>query len=374
MKSRAAVLRESPGRYEVVDVEVDEPRDHEVLVRYVASGLCHSDVHFLTGAHPGPLPFCAGHEGAGVVESVGPGVVHLQPGDHVVASFIPSCGRCRYCASGRMNLCQLGAHLQAGPMPDGTYRMHLEGTDLHQFLMISTFSQYAVVSENSLVKVPDDLPLETLCLLGCGVSTGIGSAANSAGVRPGDHVIVIGAGGVGMSAVQGASLSGAATIVAVDPVAFKRETAERLGATHSAATLQEATRFVRSITEGQGADSAILAMSSPTNADVAEAFSAIGKGGTVVVTGMAALSEPANIPIHLLELGAMQKSITGSLFGMCNPPSDILRQIDLYRAGRLHLDEMITRRYALEDINDAVDDLLAGRNIRGVIVHDNPAR
>lgn len=371
MKSRAAVLLESPGRYEVVDVEIDEPKAREVLVRYVASGLCHSDVHFLTGDHQGPLPFCAGHEGAGVVEAVGPGVSSLRPGDHVVASFIPSCGRCRYCASGRMNLCQLGAHLQAGPMPDGTYRMHHEGRDLHQFLLISTFSQYAVVSEHSLVKVPDDLPLDTICLLGCGVGTGLGSSINSAGVHPGDHVIVMGVGGVGASAVQGAALAGAAVIAAVDPISFKREMAETLGATHSFATIAEATQFVRSVTDGQGADAAILAMGSPTNTDVAEAFAAIGKGGTVVVTGMAAITEPMGIPVHLLELGGMQKTIRGSLFGMCNPPSDILRQIDLYRAGKLKLDEMITRRYSLDDINVAVDDLLEGRNIRGVIVHDH---
>jgi NDMA-dependent alcohol dehydrogenase len=371
MKSRAAVLRESPGRYEVVEVDVDDPQDHEVLVRYAASGLCHSDVHFLTGDHAGPLPFCGGHEGAGVIEAVGPGVSSLKPGDHVVASFIPSCGRCRYCASGRMNLCQLGAHLQAGPMPDGTYRMHLDGADLHQFLLISTFSQYAVVSENSLVKVASDLPLDTICLLGCGVGTGFGSATNSADVRPGDVVMVVGVGGVGTSAVQGAALAGASAVVAVDPVAFKREMAEKLGATATFETMAEAADFVRGITDGQGADSAILTMGSPTNADVAEAFAAIGKGGTVVVTGMAAISEPVGIPVHLLELGGMQKTIKGSLFGMCNPPSDILRQIDLYRAGKLRLDEMITRRYSLDEINTAVDDLLEGRNIRGVIVHDS---
>ncbi|MBU3702484.1 MAG: NDMA-dependent alcohol dehydrogenase [Acidimicrobiia bacterium] len=370
MRSRAAVLLESPGRYRVVDVEVDEPKDNEVLVRYVASGLCHSDVHFLTGDHHGPLPFCAGHEGAGIVEAVGRGVATLRPGDHVVASFIPSCGRCRYCASGRMNLCQLGAHLQVGPMPDGTYRMHLDGQGLHQFLLISTFSQYAVVSEHSLVKVPDDLPLETLCLLGCGVGTGLGSSTNAAGVRPGDHVMIVGVGGVGASAVQGASIAGAAVIVAVDPVAFKREMAQKLGATHAFASMAEATDFMRSVTDGQGADAAVLAMGSPTNTDVAEAFAAIGKGGTVVVTGMAAATEPMGIPVHLLELGGMQKSIRGALFGMCNPPADILRQIDLYRAGRLKLDEMVTRRYRLDDIGVAVDDLLEGRNIRGVVVHD----
>lgn len=371
MRCRAAVLREIPGRYQVVDVEVDEPRVHEVLVRYVASGLCHSDVHLLMGDQTGPLPFCGGHEGAGVVEAVGPGVTGLRPGDHVVASFISSCGRCRYCASGRMNLCQLGAHLQRGPMPDGTYRMHLDGRDLHQFLLISTFSQFAVVPEHSLVKVAADLPLETICLLGCGVGTGLGSSVHSAEVRPGDVVMVLGAGGVGMSAVQGAALAGAAAVVVVDPLSFKREVADTLGATITFATVAEATDYVRSITDGQGADAAILTMGLPTNADVAAAVTAVGKGGTVVLTGMASMREPIGIPVHLLELAGMQKTIRGSLFGMCNPPSDILRQTDLYRAGKLKLDEMITRRYTLDDINTAVDDLLEGRNIRGVIVHDH---
>jgi S-(hydroxymethyl)glutathione dehydrogenase/alcohol dehydrogenase len=371
MKSRAAVLFEIPGRYEIVDVDLDEPKEHEVLVRYVASGLCHSDVHVLTGAHPGPVPFCAGHEGAGIVEEVGAGVAYLRPGDHVVASFIPSCGRCRYCASGRTNLCRLGAQLQRGPMLDGTYRMHYQGQDLHQFLLISTFSQYAVVSENSLVKVPDDVPLDAVCLLGCGVGTGLGSATNAADVRPGDHVMVLGCGGVGASAVQGAALAGAATVVAVDPVPFKRQVAETLGATHSFADVAEATELVRSITDGQGADAAILTMGSPTNADVADAFAAIGKGGTVVLTGMAAVAEPMGIPVHLLELAGMQKTIKGNMFGMCSPPADILRQIDLYRAGKLKLDEMITRRYPLDEVNTAVDDLLEGRNIRGVIIHDS---
>jgi len=370
MKSRAAVLFESPGRYQVVDVDVDEPKANEVLVRYTASGLCGSDVHYTSGTSVGPMPFCAGHEGAGVVQAVGPGVTAVRPGDHFVASFIPSCGRCRYCASGRSNLCQLGAHLQTGPMMDGTYRMHYEGQDLHQFLMISTFAQYAVVPEASLVKIPDDVPLDTVCLLGCGVGTGLGSSVYAADVRPGDNVMILGAGGVGMNAVQGAALAGAATVTVVDPVSFKREMAEKLGATHTFAEIAEATDFVRSITDGQGADSAVLAMFEPTNRDLAAAFDAIGKGGVVVLTGMARTDEPVGIPIHLLAIAGMQKTIRGNIFGMCNPQVDVLRQIDLYRAGKLRLDEMITRRYALDDVNDAVTDMLEGRNIRGVIVHD----
>jgi Zn-dependent alcohol dehydrogenase len=168
VQTEAALLFEIPGQFEVVDVDLDDPKDHEVLVRMVASGLCHSDVHYLVGDHAGIVPMCGGHEGAGVVEAVGPGVRDLRPGDHVVASFIPACGRCRYCAAGRSNLCQLGAKLQLGPQLDGTYRMHHEGRDISQFLLISTFSAWSVVPEQSLVKVSNDVPPETVCLLGCG--------------------------------------------------------------------------------------------------------------------------------------------------------------------------------------------------------------
>lgn len=354
-----------------MDVEIDDPKHHEVLVRYVASGMCGSDLHFITGSTIGPLPFCAGHEGAGVVEAVGPGVTSVEPGDHFVASFIPSCGRCRYCASGRGNLCQLGSHLQQGPLLDGTYRMHLDGEGLHQFLLIGTFSQYATVPEQSIVKIPKDVPLETVCLLGCGVGTGMGSAVNSADIRPGDHVMVLGAGGVGMSAVQGAAIAGAATVIVVEPVAFKREVALSLGATHAFDALPEAADLVRSLTDGQGADSVVLAMGEPTNQDVGDAFDAMGKGGTLVLTGMASIHEPVGIPINLLLMAGFQKTVRGSLFGMCSPQSDVLRQIDLYRSGKLKLDEMITRRYALDDINSAVDDHLDGRIIRGVVTHEH---
>jgi S-(hydroxymethyl)glutathione dehydrogenase/alcohol dehydrogenase len=364
-------LFEIPGQFEVVDVDLDDPKDHEVLVRMVASGLCHSDVRYLVGDHAGIVPMCGGHEGAGVVEAVGPGVRDLRPGDHVVASFIPACGRCRYCAAGRSNLCQLGAKLQLGPQLDGTYRMHHEGRDISQFLLISTFSAWSVVPEQSLVKVPNDVPLETVCLLGCGVGTGFGSAINAAAVRPGDVVIVAGVGGVGINAVQGAALAGAAAVIAVDPVPFKLEVAGELGATHTFTRFDEAAAFARSITDGQGAESVILTMTTPTGDDVASAVDAIAKGGTVVITGMASVHTAPNIPVHPLAIAGMEKRIQGCLFGMCSPAVDILRQIDLYRSGKLKLDELITRRYQLRDINTAVTDLLEGRNIRGVINHQH---
>jgi len=370
VETRAAVLFESPGRWEVCDLELDGPSDGEALVRVVASGVCRTDVHYMHG-RAAALPMCGGHEGAGIVEAVGRGVTTVEPGDHVVMSFIPSCGHCRYCASGRQNLCNVGAILGRGRQLDGTYRMHHHDVDVSQFMMISTFAAWTTVNERSLVKVPDDLPLDTICLLACGVGTGFGSAIHAAEVEPGDVVIVMGVGGVGINAVQGASLAGASTVVAVDPLPFKREMAGRLGATHAFADMVEATDFVRSVTNGQGADSAIVTTDTVTGDHVAQAFEAIGKGATVVVTGMALGGQSTGIPIDLLMLTGYQKRIQGCLYGMGNPSVEILREVDLYRSGRLKLDELVTARYALDEIDVAVDDLLRGQNIRGVIVHEH---
>ncbi|MBO0731762.1 MAG: NDMA-dependent alcohol dehydrogenase [Acidimicrobiaceae bacterium] len=371
MKSRAAVLFESPGRWEVVDTEVDGPKDNEVLVRMVASGLCHSDVHYNLGDQATRLPVCGGHEGAGVVEEIGRGVTRFKPGDHVVTSFIPSCGHCRYCATGRQNLCADGAQLQRGPQLDGTYRMHHGDTDLSQFMLLGTFSAWSTVSERSLVKVPTDLPLETLCLLGCGVGTGFGSATKAAQVQTGDVVIVMGVGGVGVNAVQGAALAGASAVIAVDPIPFKLEFAAKLGATHAFSHIDEAADFARSITDGQGADSVIVTIDVVTGEHVGQAVNALAKGGTAVITGMASLKEPSSIPVNILMLAGYQKRIQGCLYGTGSPNVEVLREIDLYRAGQLKLDELVTTRYRLDDINLAVDDLLAGRNIRGVINHQH---
>jgi len=360
---------QSPGPWELREVEVDPPREHEVLVRVVASGLCHSDVHYNVGDSSTPLPMCGGHEGAGIVEEVGAGVSRLRPGDHVVTSFIPSCGHCRYCASGRQNLCSRGASLQRGPQLDGTYRMHCEGADISQFMLISTFSAWSTVHERSLVQIPDDVPLETACLLGCGVGTGLGSAVNAAQVHPGDVVIVMGVGGVGINAVQGASIAGAQAVIAVDPMPFKLEMAAKLGATHVTSSIEDATETARSMTDGQGADSAIVTIDVVTGEHLAQAFKAIGKGGTVVVTGMASQKDHFGIPVSIIGLTAYQKRIQGCLYGMGSPSLDVPREVDLYRSGRLKLDELITARYELEDINAAVADLIDGRNIRGVIVH-----
>jgi NDMA-dependent alcohol dehydrogenase len=289
----------------------------------------------------------------------------------VVCSFIPSCGHCRFCSTGQQNLCDLGKYLADCTLADGTFRFHLDGEDLGGMCMLGTFSQYATISEYSCVLVADDVPLETAVLVGCGVPTGWGSSVNGAAVRPGDTVVVFGVGGVGVNAVQGARHAGAKNIVAVDPVAMKREKAEDLGATHTAATAEEARQLVvEGLTAGVGADSAIITVGVVTNEVVDAAVDIIRKGGRVVIT---AIASPAKRTVHVsgAHLTLYQKSIHGLLFGGCNPIYDIRKMIDLYRAGQYRLDELITARYRLEDINRGYQDLLDGKNLRGIIVHEH---
>jgi S-(hydroxymethyl)glutathione dehydrogenase/alcohol dehydrogenase len=370
MRTRAAALLEQPGKWQIVDVELDEPAANEVRVRFVAAGLCHSDDHAATGDMPiGKLPLIGGHEGAGVVEAVGPGVRTLEVGDHVVAQFVPSCGRCPACTSGGGNLCDLGIHALAGSMADGTYRARVNGADAGQMTMVGTFAEHAVVPEYSVTKIDKDIPFKVAALLSCGVPTGWGSAEYGGQVRPGHTVIVMGTGGVGMNAVQAAHACGAAHVIAVDPVAGKREAALGFGATHGFADIDAAADFARSVTNGQGAHSAIVAVGVTTGAHVAQAVNAIAKMGTVVVTGIGDIKDEG-LPINLWLLSMMQKRIQGVIFGMGNPPYEITRLAALYKAGRLKLDELVTTTYRLDEVNQAYADMHAGRNIRGVILHD----
>lgn len=371
MKTRAAALFEAPGRWNVVEMDLDEPKQEEVLVRMVASGLCHSDEHAAKGDMPVlAFPYVGGHEGAGVVEAVGPGVTSVKPGDHVVTRFIPSCGRCRPCTSGRMNLCDLGMLLLNGTMLDGTQRLHHDGKGVGTMCMLGTFSQYQVMSEYSLSPVRQDVPLEVACLVACGVATGFGSAQYAAEVKPGDTVIVMGIGGIGINAVQGAARCGAATVIAVDPVEFKREKALEVGADKAFATIEEAADHARSLTNGQGADSAIVCVGVTASEHVSAAYAAIAKGGTVVVTGIGNVGETSR-DVNLWEMSMMQKRIQGVLYGSGNPGNEIPKLLDLYMAGKLKLDELVTRTYKLDEINEAYTDMYEGRNIRGVIHFDS---
>lgn len=371
MKVRAALLREVPGEWEVHEVDLDEPKQNEVLVRIVAAGLCHSDDHFRSGdITVGHLPFCGGHEAAGVVEAVGPGVRSVAPGDHIVTSFVPGCGRCRWCASGMQNLCDNGALMLEGNQLDGSFRMHLEGEDVGQAGLVSAFAEYSVMPELSCIKIDPDVPLDVASLLGCAVPTGWGSAVNAAAVAPGDVVLIIGAGGIGISAVQGARDAGASRIVVVETVASKHPIARQFGATDTFADVEEATELARSLTNGQGADSAIVCVGVIQPEDVGAAFTAIRKAGTVVVTA-AGLDTTATIPANLLELTMYQKRIQGAIYGMMSPSKDVPLLLDRWRAGRLQLEEMLTRSYSLDEVNEGYADMHAGKNVRGLISFPN---
>lgn len=370
MRIRGAVVVQAPGEYEVVELDLDSPRQGELLVAMVASGLCHSDDHVAKGDSPVAIyPYCGGHEGAGVVEEVGPHTPGWEVGDHVVFSFLPGCGRCRWCASGMQNLCDLGASLTSGARFDdpASFRLHLpDGTPVGQALGLGTFADHTTVSTLSAVKVERDLPLEQLCLLGCSVGTGWGSAVHSAEVQPGQCVVVMGVGGVGINAVQGSAQAGAGMVVAVDPVAFKREMALTLGATHAAATMEEAEPLVRGATNGQGADAAIVTVGVLSGQHVAEAFSVVRKAGTVVVTALGR-HDDIGVPVPLRELTLYQKRIQGSLFGACSPSWHILQQLQMFREGQIKLAELVTCEYALDEVAQGYRDMHAGKNIRGII-------
>jgi alcohol dehydrogenase (nicotinoprotein) len=353
MKTKAAVLHAVDQPMEIVELDLDGPRDGEVLVRYTHSGICHSDVHVTTGDLPARLPMVLGHEGAGVVEAVGPGVTRVRPGDHFVCSFNPCCGTCHWCATGRQPLCDMGATILEGYLPGD--RWPLTGP-------AGTYGAMCVIEK--------DIPLEKAALVGCGVPTGWGSAVNAADVRPGETVVVYGSGGIGINAVQGARFAGARNLVVVDPVAFKREQAMEFGATHTAATAAEAQQLVSELTKGIGADKAIVTVGRVEDKVVSEAFDVISKAGTLVITGMTDMSATTiALPSAILTL--YRKTVRGTLFGDCNPTTEIPRLLDLYRTGDLQLDPLVTRTYPLDQINQGYDDLLNGELVRGVVVHQH---
>jgi S-(hydroxymethyl)glutathione dehydrogenase/alcohol dehydrogenase len=348
MRTRAAVIRKPGQPWQLIKLELDEPHAGEVRIRFAASGMCHSDEHLRTGDSIGRLPIVGGHEGAGVVEAAGPGVTRVAMGDRVVCSFIPACGTCRYCSTGRQNLCDQGAQMVTGLLADGTFRFHDDdGTDLGGFCMLGTFAERAVVSQASCVRLDEDIPLEIAALAGCGVPTGWGSAVYAAGVQPGDTVVIFGAGGVGSNAVQGARYAGAKHVVVVDPVEFKRDMAAGFGASHVFATAAGAQQAVAELTRGQLAEHAICTVGVLTAEVVAQAAAIVGKGGQVTLTSVGRTGEDH---IRLAANGAVvgyQRRIQGHVFGMCNPLYDIPRLLGLYRAGQLKLAELITRRYRL---------------------------
>jgi NDMA-dependent alcohol dehydrogenase len=371
VKSKAAMLWSTDDtEWTVEEVEVDQPKGRELLVRNVASGLCHSDEHFITGDFPlVQTPYIGGHEGAGVVEAVGPEVTTFRPGDHIVYSFVAACGQCPSCADGHSNLCDNGAAVMGGLMLDGTSRIHARGQDAAVMAGLGTFAAHSVVHEWSAVKVLDDLPLDKICLLGCGATTGWGSAVYAAEVRPGDNVAVVGVGGLGSAAVQGARLAGAERIFAIDPVEMKRETAQSFGATHTATSVEGAFELIQQETWGRMCNKVILTKGVGRGEEMAAVMAITSKRGRVVVTNIHPWDETSNT-VPMTDLTLMEKSVVGSLYGSANPRSDIPRLAELYRKGQLDLDGMITRTYTLDQINEGYQDMRDGRNIRGVVLHD----
>jgi NDMA-dependent alcohol dehydrogenase len=391
MKSRAAVLRGVGVDWEVTDVELDAPRAGEVLVKMAFAGICHSDEHFHSGDSvptkdmedmmraaglevPEWFPMLGGHEGSGVVEEVGPEVKTLKPGDHVAISFFPACGNCRWCATGYTYLCDVGAHIYSKKMTtDHTARRHLPGPDgaedLMAMMQVGTFSEYVVASERSLVKVNDWIPLEAASLVSCGVTTGFGSGSTAAGTQIGDTVVVLGVGGVGMNAVQGAVAAGARYVVAVDPLEFKRDMAPTFGATHVANDAAAALELVREITWGVMADRVVLTAGVVPPDLIMMGMMLLRKGGTCVLTGVSKLTDMM-VPLILSDMVSNCKTLKGVLYGEMNPRDAMPMLLSMYEAGKLKLDELVTATYKLDDINEAMRDLRAGKNLRGVIAFE----
>jgi alcohol dehydrogenase len=372
MKFKAAVLRQSglPRPYAasrplvIETVEVPAPAAGEAIVAIKAASLCHSDLSVVNGDRAWPLPIVPGHEAAGVVAEVGPGVHSVKPGDHVALIFLTQCGECEHCIEGRPSLCARGTQAnREGRLLGGGPHLRLGGQAVHHHMGLSAFAEYALVSEKSLVKIPDDMPFVEASLFGCAVMCGAGTALYSAGVEPGQSVAVFGLGGVGLSAVMGAVTAGATRIIAVDPSQAKLDLARQLGATDCVrADEAQAAEAVRALAPG-GVDHAIDASS--TLDGFSNAFEATRRGGSTVTTSLTPPSQKFSFPVA--RLVAEARTIKGSYIGTCVPGRDIPAFIQLYRQGRMPVDKLVTRTISLEQINEAFDDLADARVVRQVI-------
>jgi len=363
---KAAILYETKQPLRVEEVELDGPGHGEVLVRVAAAGVCHSDYHFMNGDLPITLPCVIGHEGAGVVEEVGSNVSAVAPGDHVVMLFRAACGRCEFCQRGRPALCAMAGLLRnSGRMLDGTSRLHRAGTDLHHFLGVSCFAERTVLPEQGIVKIKPEVPLEVAALMGCAVMTGIGAVMNTAEVQPGASVLVIGAGGVGLNVVIGAALVGANQIIVADLLDSKLEMAHSFGATHLInAGEEDVVSAVRALTGGEGVDYAFEVIGNPKT--MAMAYQSVRRGGTAVAVGIPPLG--SEMTINAGELVYQEKTLKGSYYGTARPHADMPRLLDLYLAGRLPLDKLVSRTYPLDKVNEAYAALLAGEVARSILL------
>ena len=365
MKMKAAVLHSTPGKLAVEEIDIADPGPGEVRVKIAASGLCHTDWETMRGYQPVNLPAVIGHEGAGVVEAIGTGVRRVKVGDHVACSWSPNCGHCVYCDQAQPILCEVAKEAQAaGVLFDGTTRMSLDGRPVHYYSLVSSHAEYNIVPEQAAVPLPREFPLDRAALLGCAVMTGYGGAVNCARIAPQTSVVVVGCGAVGLSAVQGARIAGASIIVGVDVNPLKLEWAEKYGATHVVdARADDPVEEVRALTQGRGAAYAIEAAGK--NISIRQALEASRPGGRIVILGKTPYGEEVTLPFYTL-MG--EREIVRTSYGMSRPRVDFPRLAHLYMEGRLLLDEMISMRLPLEEINRGFDELEKGNVARSLVV------
>ena len=362
---KAAICYEFGKPLVVEALEIDPPQLGEVKVRMAATAICHSDIHFLKGDWGGKPPVVAGHEAAGVVEEVGEGVTPVKPGDHVVVSLLRACGRCFYCTKGSPYLC------------DGEYALNTEsrlcskqGVPIRHGLRTAAFAEYAIVDQSQVVKIPGEMPLDRAALLGCGVITGFGAVVNTAQVEPNQSVVVIGVGGVGLNAVQGAASAGADPIIAIDLLDSKLAAAQAFGATHTinAAEQEVPEEAVKDLTSGRGSEYVFVTVGSAIA--VAQGFKMICREGTVIIIGIPEIEQTVSLPVaqFVMNLTGGPRRIMGSFMGSTQLSVDVPRLVELYQQDRLKLDELITRRYPLEQINEAIEAVEKGEALRNVII------
>ena len=365
MQMQAAVLTEFNKPFQIETVDLAPPKTGEVLIKMAAAGVCHSDWHVVEGLSYFPLPIVCGHEGAGVVEAVGEGVTRVQPGDHVILNFRADCGECFYCQNDKAVLCEeFSPTLKSGLLADGTSRISWDGDPVHIMTGLGCFAEYVVIPHQGCVPIRADVPLEVAALVGCAVSTGVGAALYTAGVRPGESVAVYGAGGIGLNIIQGAKLSGAYPIIAVDVNSTKMELAREFGATHTLYSDDSALGQIQSLTSGRGADHVFESVG--LSALQEAALEAARPGGTLTLVGLTPVGSGTNLPGATIT--RMEKVIRGSFYGSVNTSRDFPLFLDLYQAGQLKLEELVTRRWRLDEINEAYASMLTGDVARGVIV------
>lgn len=359
---KAAVFREVGKPLQIEEVQISNPGPREVLIRTAAAGVCHSDLHFIKGLYPARTPMVLGHESAGIVEQVGSSVSYVKPGDHVITCLSVFCGHCEYCLTGQMSLCA-SAEVRRGAEEEP--RLSKDTQAVHQFAELSSFAEYMLVHEHGLVKIREDMPMDRAALIGCAVTTGVGAVFHTAEVEPGSSVAIIGCGGVGLSCINGAAIAGAGQVIAVDMVASKLEMAKDFGATHTVnGNDGDVVEQVKELTSG-GVHYSFEAIGLKATAE--QSFSMLRPGGVATIIGMI----PVGVKIELTGAAFLQeKKIQGSMMGSNQFRVDMPRFIDFYLAGKLHLDQMISKRISLEQVNEAFEDMETGAIARSVIVFD----